>query len=223
MSYQQPRSTSYLRSQIASNRRPGVGLCFLWFSSGCIFGLIGGVLLVLSIATFGVSKILPFKDNLKPGHADIVVSIDESYLNTVIAQRINGSYETGLDGLTLTDLHIDLAPDNRMDLIAKFRVNVSILSFDVNARVDNRISIGENGTLLLGMIGDPQLGDLNVSLDFLPFDLKSTIRQAVNNVNNNLLIAEINEAARPTINGTRFGMDNVTTTDDALTIRLTKR
>ncbi len=220
MSYQQPRSTSYLRSQIASNRRSGTGLCSLWFSVGCIFGLIGGILLVIAVATFGATRIPAFIDNPKPGDADVIVSVDESYLNKAIAQRVNGSYPTGVDGLNLTDLQIDLSPDNRMDLLATFHADVAFFSFDIPARIDNRVSIGENRALSLGMIGDPQIGDLNVSLDLLPFDLKGTIREAVNNVNNNLLIAEINSAAT---NGTGFTMDSVTTTDDLLTVKLSER
>lgn len=207
-------------AQIARNRRPGVGLCFLWFSGGCIFGLIGGILLVIAAATFGATRVLPFTDNPKPGDADVIVSVNESYINKSIAQRVNGSYPTGIDGLTLTDLQVDLAPDNRMDLIAMFHADVAFFSFDIPTRINNRISIGDKGTLSLGMIGDPEIGDLNVSLDLLPFDLKGTIRQAVNNVNNNLLIAEINAAA---VSGTGFGMDSVTTTDDAMTVKLRER
>lgn len=220
MSYQAPRSTSYMRSQISSNRRSGGGTCAIWFSSGCIFGLIGGILLVIAAATFGATRIPAFINNPRPGDADLVVAVDERYINNKIAQRVNGSYATGIDGLTLTQLQVDLAPDNRMDLLAQFHANVMFVSVDIPARIDNRVSIGENGGLSLGMIGDPQIGDLNISLDLLPFDLKGTIRQAVNNVNNSLLISEINAAATK---GTGFEMDSVATSDDALTVKLTER
>jgi hypothetical protein len=179
-----------------------------------------GILLVIAFATFAATRIPPYLQSLKPGDADVIVSVNEGYLNKAIAQRVNGSYATGVEGLTLTDLQVDLSPDNRMDLLATFHASAGFFSLDIPARIDNRVSIGENGALSLGMIGDPQIGDLNVSLDFLPFDLNSTIREAVNNVNNSLLIAEINSAAT---NGTGFGMDSVTTTDNLLTVKLTER
>jgi hypothetical protein len=60
-------------------------------------------------------------------------------------------------------------------------------------------------------------------LDFLPFDLKGTIRQAVDNVNNNLLLSEINGAAKPSLDGANFAMNSVSTDEGALTIRLKEK
>jgi hypothetical protein len=217
----QPRSTSYLRSQVSGRRSSG-STCFIWFTSGCIFGLIGGILLVLALATFAATPILPFNDDPLTGDADIVVAVDEAYLNALVAQRVNGSYPTGIDGLTLTSLQVDLDAENRMDLLPTFRVSAAFVQFDVNARVNNRLSVQE-GSLAINMIGDPQLGDLNVSLGILPFDLEGTIRQAVDRVNNDLLLAEINGAARPSLESANFEMAGVATDDNQLTIRLEQR
>ena len=53
-----------------------------------------------------------------------------------------------------------------------FRVDAGLFQFDVNARVNNRLSV-QDGQLVLTMVGDPQLGNLNVSLDVLPFDYRA--------------------------------------------------
>lgn len=177
---------------------------------------------MIAVATFAATPILPFQQSPVTGDSDIVVSVDEEYLNSVVASRVNGSYPTGLDGLTLTNLQLDLAPGNRMDLVSTFHVSAGFLDFNVNARINNRLSVDDAG-LTLSMIGDPQIGDLNISLDFLPFDLKGTIRQALDNVNNNLLLAEINGAAQPSLESTNFAMDSVSTDDGALTVRLKER
>ena len=221
MSTYNPRSTSYLRSQVSGRRSSG-STCFIWFTSGCIFGLIGGVLLVLALATFAASPILPFDLDPSPGEADIVVSVDEAYLNTLIAERVNGSYPTGIDGLTLTALQVDLNPENRMDLVPTFHVETGFFQFDVTARVKNRLTV-EDGELAIAMQGDPQIGDLNMSLGVLPFDLAGTIRQAVDRVNNDLLLAEINGAAKPSLESANFQLDSVATDDGALTIRLEQK
>jgi hypothetical protein len=218
MSTFQPRSTSYLRSQISGRRSSGT-TCFIWFTSGCLFGIVGGVLLVLALATFAASPLLPFIDNPSTGDSDIVIAVDEGYLNTLVAQRVNGSYATGIDGFTLTSLQVDLGTENRMALLPTFRVDAGFFQFNVNARVDNRLSV-QDGGLAIAMIGDPQLGDLNVSLGILPFDLEGTIRQAVDRVNNELLLSEINTAARPSLESANFEMASVATDENALTVRL---
>lgn len=216
-----PRAT-YHSSSLGGRRTRG-GLCFLWFAGGCLFGLVGGVLLVLALATLASTRVLPFVTDPSPGNADIVVSVDEDYLNSQIAQRVNGSYATGIDGLTLTALKIDLNPDNRMDLLPTFHEDTGFfLSFDVNARVNNRIGVQNDG-LFINMVGDPQLGDLNISLDVLPFDLKGTIHQAIDNLNNGLLISEINNVARPSLESANFTLDSVATDDNALTVRLKQK
>ena len=221
MSIPQPRSTSYLRSQISGRRSSGT-TCFMWFTSGCLFGIVGGVLLVLALATFAASPILPFVDNPSTGNSDIVVAVDEGYLNTLVAERVNGSYATGIDGFTLTSLQVDLNTENRMDLLPTFRVDALFFKFDVDARVNNRLSV-QDGGLAIAMIGDPQLGDLNVSLGILPFDLEGSIRKAVDRVNNDLLLSEINSAARPSLESANFEMDSVATDEEALTIRLKQK
>ena len=222
MSSYQPRSTSYHRLPASGRRTTGAGTCFLWFTSGCLFGIVAGVLFVLALATFAAAPILPF-DDPTVGGADIVVAVDESYLNSLVAERVNGSYPTGVDGLTLTSLQVDLDTDNRMDLLPTFHVDAGFFfQFDVNARVNNRVSV-QDGRLAINMIGDPQLGDLNVSLGILPFDLEGTIRRAVDNINNDLLLSEINETASPSLESANFVMDSVATDQDALTVRLKQK
>jgi hypothetical protein len=221
MSTYNPRSTSYIHSPVGGRRTSG-GTCFIWFTSGCIFGLIGGILLVLALATFAASPILPFDNDPSTGDADIVVAVDEAYLNTLLAERVNGSYPTGMDGVTLTSLQVDLNTENRLDLLPTFRVETGLFPLSVNARVNNRVGV-EDGSLTIAMIGDPQLGDLNMSLGVLPFDLAGTIRQAVDRVNNDLLVSEINGAAKPSLESANFKMDSVATDEGALTLRLKQK
>ncbi len=177
---------------------------------------------MLGLATFAASTILPLDNIPTTSNSDIVVSVDEGYLNSLIAQRVNGSYPTGVDWLTLTSLNVDLNTENRMDLLFTFHVVASFLSLDVNARVNNRVSI-QNGGLAINMIGDPQLGDLNVSLEVLPFDLEGTIRQVVDRVNNDLLVSEINNAVVPSLESADLEMSSVATSDSDLTVRLKRK
>lgn len=218
MSYQ-PRTANYGRSSDVSRRS---GSCLIWFGSGCVFGIIAGVLIVLAVATFSAASLPIFTGIPSDADPDIVVSVDERYLNTLVAQRVGSNYSTGVEGLTLTGLQVDLGPDNRMDLVPTFRVDTMFFPFDVNARVNNNITVQDNN-LSINMIGDPQIGDLNISLDILPFDLKGVIRQAVDRINNELLIAEINAAARPSLESANFGIDSVTTNDTLLTLELGER
>ena len=190
-----------------------------WFSVGCSFGLFGGVVLVLALATFGASRFLPLSTDPSASTADIVVSVDEGYLNKLITEQVGNSYATGIDGLTLTALKVDVSTANRVDLMPTFRVDAGLFRFDVNARVNNRLSV-QDGKLVLTMVGDPQLGDLNVSLDVLPFDLPGMIRQAVDRLNNNLLLEQINANIKPSLDAANFSIDGLVTDNNGLTVSL---
>jgi hypothetical protein len=186
---------------------------------GCSFGLFGGVVLVLALATFGASRFLPLSIGPSAGTADIVVTVDEGYLNRLVTEQVGNSYATGIDGLTLTALRVDVSTANRVDLMPTFRMDAGLFQFDVNARVNNRLSV-QDGKLVLTMVGDPQLGDLNVSLDVLPFDLPGMIRQAVDRLNNNLLLEQINANIKPSLDAANFRIDGLVTDNNGLTVSL---
>jgi hypothetical protein len=186
---------------------------------GCSFGLFGGVVLVLALATFGASRFLPLSNDPSSGSADIVVTVDEGYLNKLVTEQVGNSYATGINGLTLIALRVDVGLANRVDLTPTFRVDAGFFQFDVNARVNNRLSV-QDGQLVLTMVGDPQLGDLNVSLDVLPFDLPGMIRQAVDRLNNNLLLEQINANIKPSLDAANFRIDGLVTDNNGLTVSL---
>ena len=192
---------------------------FRWFTMGCSLGLLAGIVLVLALATFGASHFLPFSDLPSSSTADIVVSVDEGYLNRLVTEQVGNSYPTGIDGLTLTSLRVDVTTQNRVALMPTFRVDAGLFQFDVNARVNNHLGV-QDGKLVLSMMGDPQLGDLNMSLDVLPFDLPGMIRRAVDTLNNNLLLEQINANIKPSLDAANFTIDGLVTDDNGLTVSL---
>jgi hypothetical protein len=164
-----------------------------WFSSGCMMGLVAGILVTLVVSAVVVSQI-PDVVQTFAGEPDVAVVIGESYLNREATNRLNGSYPTGVPNLTLTDLEINLESGNRMDMLPVFNADLGFIgSIPVNASVKNQLTV-QDGKLVLDMVGDPQLGNLNLPLELLPFDLKGRVKEAIDKVNNDILIAEINQS-----------------------------
>jgi hypothetical protein len=191
-----------------------------WLISGLLLGLLGGVLLTVVVSALVVTKRpLPIKD--EPGEPDVSVTVSESYLNRATAERV-ATFSTGTEYLTLTSLRLDLQPGHRMDLQPTFHSDLGFFVFDTSAIVSNQLAV-ENGKLVIRMVGDPQLGDLNVSLDALPLDLKGTLASAVDRINNELLISEINESLISGFGGTDFTIYGLSTEGDRLTIRLREK
>lgn len=189
-----------------------------WFSSGLVIGVIAGMLLTLGISA-AVVTVIPTILPTVSGEPDVALVLGEGYLNREAATRINGAYDTGVPGLTLTTLNIDLKPDNQMDLQGTFKVEALFVNFNVNTSVKNQLSV-LNGKLVINMVGDPQLGDLNVPLDLLPFDLKGEIHKAVDRVNNEVLVSAINRSIQSGFGEGVFTIKGVTTSDTGLTVQL---
>jgi hypothetical protein len=78
----------------------------------------------------------------------------------------------------------------------------------------------QDGKLVIGMTGEPQLGNLNLPLNLLPFNLNGRVKQAIDKVNNELLISEINKSLESGFGGSQFSVQGVTTDYDGMTIRL---
>ena len=78
----------------------------------------------------------------------------------------------------------------------------------------------KDGKLALNMVGDPQLGNLNVPLGMLPFNLKDQVATAINKVNNDLIISEINNSLVAGFGSADFVVQGVSTDDSGMTIRL---
>ncbi len=109
-----------------------------------------------------------------------------------------------------------------MDIQPSFSVNAGFFEFDTSAIVSNEISV-EDGRLVVRMVGDPQLGNMDVPLDALPFDLEGTLTSAVDRINNELLISEINAALISGFGGDEFTIYGLSTESDRLTVRLRDR
>ncbi|MEO8288100.1 MAG: hypothetical protein ABI670_16860 [Chloroflexota bacterium] len=199
-----------------TRRIPGLGCAF-----GCLTGLLLGVLLTVAVSLMA-ARAIPVISQPTAGDAAVTVVVEEDYLNSEAAKKINGAYPTGIDGLTLTNLQLDSNVNNRLDMHADFRVDAGFINFDVNAGISNRIST-QDGHMVMTMVGAPQLGDLNVPIDMLPFNLEDKIKSAVDYVNNNLIIEELNQTLAANLAGSNLDLDTVSTSPTALTLRLKQK
>jgi hypothetical protein len=193
-----------------------------WFGSGCAMGVLVGIVVTLVVSAVVVTQVPDVVQSFT-GEPDVAVVIGESYLNREAANRINGSYPTGVPNLTLTSLDINLTPGNRMDMQPVFNADLGFLgNLPVNATVKNQLTI-QDGKLVIAMVGDPQLGSLNLPLELLPFDLKGQVKEALDKVNNDVLISEINQSLESGFGGSAFVVEGVTTNDSGVTIRLQQK
>jgi hypothetical protein len=193
-----------------------------WFGSGVVLGLAGGVFLTLLASALVVTQI-PAVVQTFSGEPDVAVVIGETYLNREATSRISsGAYSLGSSPLSLTGLSLDVQPGNRMDLRPTFSVDLMLTTLDISPAIQNQLSV-KNGELVINMVGDPQLGDLNIPLELLPFDLDAQMRESVDRINNELLIAEINQSLESGFGGSDFAVEGVTTGANNLTIRLQQR
>jgi hypothetical protein len=193
-----------------------------WFGSGLAAGIVVGIFLTVLASALFVSQIPTVVQSFS-GEPDVAVVIGEGYLNREAANRIeSGEITMGESPLSLKGLTVNLQSENRMDLQPTFAVDLFFTTPEVSPAIQNRLSV-QNGELVINMVGDPQLGDLNLPLELLPFDLNSQIRQAVDRINNDLLIAEINQSLQSGFGGSDFVVEGVITNDTGLTIRLQHR
>lgn len=197
------------------------GIRARWFSSGVVLGGIAGILLTLIVSALVVTQ-FPSVLQTFTGEPDLAVVIGEGYLNRESVARIQNGAPMTVGPLKLTGLTIDLKPDNRMDLHPQFTADVILTTLNFGASVQNQLSV-QDGKLVISMVGDPQLGDLNVPLEMLPFNLKDSTRQAVDKIDNDLLAAEINRTLENASSGTNAVIDGVTTTETSLTIRMQQK
>ena len=155
------------------------------------------------------------------GDPDVTITISENYL-TGEAQAQLGDFRTINPNLTLLAVQISISPENRIDYEANFHINIPFFAADVSAAIKNQINV-QDGKLVMNMVGDPQLGNLNLPLDALPFNLKGEIARAVDSINNGLVVVEMNKLLDSSLNGTGFFLDGVTTDDKQIMLRLRQR
>lgn len=199
------------------------GVRVRWFGTGMIIGAVAGMLITLGVSILAVAAgpLLPSQGLTED--PDITVSITEDYLNREVQRGISGGYSTGINGLTLTGLTMDLKPNNQMHLQPTFKASVPFFGeVSVNAAVTSQISL-QDGKLTSSMVGDPQLGNLDIPLDLLPFDLKGGVNDTVNNINNEILIARINQSLQEGFGESNFAIEGLATDENLLTVQLKQR
>jgi hypothetical protein len=194
-----------------------------WFTHGCscLVGAVAGALFLFLVSNLSV-RAIEMLAQVPSGQPAVTVMVQEDYLNSEAGRQINGQFATGVDGITLTNLHIDVNPSNRLDLRADFRIDVGFFSFGTNAGITNRIS-AQGGKIVINMEGQPQLANITVPIDALPFNLSDKITAAIDRVNNDVIAAQLNSTLDANLQGTSLYLDAITTDDSSLTLHLKQK
>ncbi len=217
----QPHS-DYLRHPLHRvYRRKMRGSRMLWFGMGMVFGGVLGFALIIILSALVHTRIPAVVHNFT-GDPDVTITISEDYLSSQAQASLSGGFKTINPNLTLTAVKVEISPENRIDYAANFHVNIPFFTTDVTAAIKNQINV-QDGKLVITMVGDPQLGNLNLPLDTLPFNLKGEIARAVDSVNNGLVVTQINKFIEASLAGTDIFLDGVTTDDRQISLRLRQR
>jgi len=194
-----------------------------WATHGCscLVGAVAGILFLLLVTNLGV-KAIESLAQVPSGQQAVTVSVQEDYLNSQANKQVNGHYATGIDGLTLTGLQIDLTDGNQLNLRGQFNIEVGFFNFSTSAGMKNRIS-AQDGKVVVNMEGRPDIANLSVPIDALPFNLSDTITQAVDRVNNEVIIKQLNDVLDANLQGTSLYLDSVTTDGTSLTLHLNEK
>lgn len=202
-------------------RRRMRGSRVIWFVLGTLFGGLLVFALIFLLSALVYTRIPKVVHNFT-GDPDVTITITEGYLSSEAQSRLGEDFRTINPNLTLLAVQILVSPENRIDYEANFHINIPFFAADVSASVKNQINV-QDGKLVMNMVGDPQLGNLNLPLDALPFNLKGEIARTVDSVNNGLVVAEMNTFLNSSLNGTSFFLDGVTTDDKQIVLRLRQR
>ena len=192
-----------------------------WFGSGFAMGMLAGIALTLVVSAVVVTQIPAVLQGFSE-EPDIAVTIGENFLNREASDRLANGPPIGIANITLKAVNINLQPDNRMDLQPTFSANIGFTNLQISPAVKNQLTV-QDGKLAINMVGDPQIGSLNVPLALLPFDLSGQLREAVNKVNNDLLISEINQSLESGFGGEEFEVEDVSTSAGALTVKMKRK
>lgn len=193
----------------------------LGLGCGCIVGIPIGMLLLLMISLASVQAIKIIAQT-PSAQNDVTIVVQEDYLNSEASNEINGQFSTGIDALTITGLQLDMNPDNRLDMRAEFKVDVGFFNFTTSAGITNRIS-AQYGRIVVNMEGRPEIGNLTIPIDLLPFNLSDKITEVIDKVNNDVLASKLNDMLDANLSGTNLSLDSVTTDSDKLVLYLKQR
>ncbi|HKP52450.1 MAG TPA: hypothetical protein VJ183_07340 [Chloroflexia bacterium] len=207
--YHQPHS-DYLHHPLHRvYRRKIRGVRMLWFGAGMVVGGILGFALIIILTALVYTRI-PALVQTVTDEPDVTITISEQYLSSEAGKRLGEGFQSVNPNLTLIAVSIEITSENRIDYQANFHVNIPFVSTDISAAIKNQINV-QDGELVINMVGDPQLGNLNLSLDLLPFNLKGEITRAIDRVNNDLVVSEMNKFLESSLTGTNFFLEGVTT------------
>lgn len=185
--------------------------------AGFVVGWATGVTTLLVLA--GMSVRLASHSGPAAGTSDIQLQIHSGYLNDVVRRRMSKNPPLVVADIKTTDLQLGLAPQASLVLTPTFDVAGF---FQVSPTVNNQLSV-QDGKLAMQMIGDPRLGDLQVPIDMLPFDLAGEVRRAVDRITNELLLTEVNTDLRAGFGNDTFDITEVQTAGDYLAIKLHRK
>jgi hypothetical protein len=187
----------------------------------CLVGALAGIVFLVLITNLGARAVQTLAQT-PSGQPSVTVTVQEDYLNSQANKQINGNFATGVNGLTLTGLQIDVKPNNRLDLLADFKVDTGIFSFTTSAGITNQIS-AQDGNIVVNMEGRPQIANVSVPIDRLPFNLSDYITNAVDRVNNEIILKRLNDVLQANLADTDLTLDAITTDDSSLTLHLKQR
>ena len=191
---------------------------FLSFLIGFLLGVVGGatgLLLLMFIAAAHRPLVTITPSRVNP---DVSISIKEDYLNQQANDTLRTTHPVVLPYVSVSRIELDLQPGNQMYLKPTFHTDF----FDLGATVTNQVVI-ENGQLTLHMEGDPQLGDIPVPISLLPFNLPAIIRQAVDQINNDVLSSAINRQLTAGFGSDQFRISDVETSEEYITFLLNQK
>lgn len=215
----QPPHSDYLHHPLHRvYRRRMRGSRVLWFTFGMVFGGVLAFVLILVLSALVYTRI-PKVIQESAGDPDVSVVITEDYINREIDKRLISGFDLGNPNLAFLGARMEITGENRLDYQANFHLNVPFFSTNISAFIKNQVSV-QDGELVVNMVGDPQLGNLSLPLDALPFNLKDAVRGAVDRVNNDILVAEMNKTFKASLTGTDFYLDSVATDERNIYLRL---
>lgn len=217
-----PPHSDYLHHPLHRVYRTKIrGVRVVWFVTGMVLGGIFALALIILLSALAF-KAIPKIVHDFTGEPAVTLSITEDYLNSQAQKRLGDGFRPINSSLVLLAVGVGIAPENRIDYQANFHLNVPFISADVSAFVKNQINV-KDGKVVINMVGDPQLGNLNLPLESLPFNLKDEINRAVDGVNNGLVGTEINKMVESSLGSTDLFLDGITTDDSSITLRLRQK
>ncbi|HMA33110.1 MAG TPA: hypothetical protein VKY74_01420 [Chloroflexia bacterium] len=184
---------------------------------GFLIGWGTGVVTLLALAAVAV-HLAPIGSPVA-GETDVRLAINIRYLNDVVQRRLAANPPVAVAEIKTRSLQLGLLPQAGMVLTPTF--DVAGL-FAISPSVTNQLAV-QDGKLAMTMIGDPRLGDLQVPLDVLPFDLAGEVRQAVDKITNDVLLAELNTNLKAGFGNDAFTVVEVQTEGNYLLVKLERK